>query len=123
MNGGMDWQAAQADIRALLWEWDPIGVADLAPDDEYDCMIAPLVALLSADADRPALASCLLHHLHSHFGLEPAHGQIEEIADRLVSWRQAATQTDPDVATVCPACGAGPEQATDAEHMLRSVCY
>lgn len=122
-NDGMEWQVAQAELREMLWEWDPIGVANLGPDDEYDCLIAPLVGLLSADADQPALASFLRHQLHSHFGLDPAHDEIESVAGRLVSWREAVAQADPDFPTVCPACGVGPEQATDPEHMLRSVCY
>ena len=30
----------QANLRYLLNQWDPIGVADLV-DDEYDCLLAP----------------------------------------------------------------------------------
>jgi hypothetical protein len=31
----------QAHPRYLLIQWDPIGAADLVPD-EYDCLLAPL---------------------------------------------------------------------------------
>jgi hypothetical protein len=34
-----------------------------------------------------------------------------------------ARPNDPDVPALCPACGAGPSQSTDPQHMLRSVCY
>jgi len=81
----------------MLWQWDPIGVAGLAPDDEYDCMILPLAGLLSADADQSALASFLRHQLHSNFGLDPVHDEIESVAGRLVNWRTAVAPTDPDV--------------------------
>ncbi|WP_406465500.1 hypothetical protein OHB07_32045 [Streptomyces sp. NBC_00111] len=38
-------------LRHLLDEWDPIGVADDV-QDEYDCMLAPLLQRLRAGVDR-----------------------------------------------------------------------
>lgn len=38
-------------LRQLLDEWDPIGVADDV-QDEYDCMLAPLLQRLRAGVDR-----------------------------------------------------------------------
>jgi hypothetical protein len=32
-------RAKQRDLRHLLNDWDPIGVADIAPSDEYDCFL------------------------------------------------------------------------------------
>ena len=48
----MNRTAPHAALRELLWEWDPIGVADCAPHDEYDCMIQPLLDRLAAGADQ-----------------------------------------------------------------------
>ncbi|KQW83713.1 hypothetical protein [Brevundimonas sp. Root1279] len=31
-------------VHAILWlEWDPIGVNDIAPDDEYDSYVGPVI--------------------------------------------------------------------------------
>jgi hypothetical protein len=124
-NGRMNWKAAHAGLRELLWDWDPLGVADLAPDDEYDCIIEPLLGRLNAGADQSAIGQFLRHELESHFGMDPAEDEIDSVVDRLVTWWAGAAPalTDPDAPTPCPACGAGPDQATDPEHMLHSVCY
>jgi hypothetical protein len=45
-------------LRRLLWEWDPIGVSDVAPDDEYDCLIPPLLDRLRRGADPDAPTPC-----------------------------------------------------------------
>jgi hypothetical protein len=39
----------EANLRYLLNEWDPIGVADVV-DDEYDCMLAPLMTRMLSGA-------------------------------------------------------------------------
>jgi hypothetical protein len=42
---------AQDNLRYLLNEWDPIGVADLV-QDEYDCLIGPILSRLTRGAER-----------------------------------------------------------------------
>jgi hypothetical protein len=59
---------AQENLRYLLNQWDPIGVADIVID-EYDCMIAPLVSMLSAGAGRAEIGEFLWYELDEHFGL------------------------------------------------------
>ena len=44
-----------SELRSLLNEWDPIGVADVAPD-EYDCLNGPLVLMLVEGASRDQIA-------------------------------------------------------------------
>jgi len=39
----------RANLRSLLNQWDPIGVADIV-DDEYDCLLAPLWQRLTGHA-------------------------------------------------------------------------
>jgi hypothetical protein len=82
----MDWTAAQRSLRQLIWQWDPIGVAEFAPDDEYDCMIGPLLSRLTAGADQSEVSEFLRHELQDHFGLDPAHQDVNSAADRLVAW-------------------------------------
>jgi hypothetical protein len=35
------WKARELELRALVWEWDPLELAD-APGDEYDCVVDDL---------------------------------------------------------------------------------
>lgn len=67
-------------IRAVLWEWDPIGVRHIGdgwPDDEYDDLLLPLLAAL---AERPAveeLADDLRSVLETDYGLPSPDGCTE----------------------------------------------
>ena len=72
-------------LRFLLDEWDPIGVAELS-QDEYDCMLAPLVERLQGGADRAEIGEFRWHELEDHFGLDPAFHGTDAMADRLVLW-------------------------------------
>jgi len=80
----------QANLRYLLNEWDPIGVADLAPD-EYDCLIAPLWARLSQGASRAEISELLWYDVEDHFGLDPQMCGVDQFADRLVAWAASWT--------------------------------
>lgn len=82
----VDFGHAQSDLRLILNEWDPIGVADLAPDDEYDCLIAPLLSKLLAGAGKAAIGEFLWHEVESHFGLDPRSPDTNSTADRIVAW-------------------------------------
>ena len=53
-----DVEHQQANLRYLLNQWDPIGVADLAAD-EYDSLIAPLWSRLSRGATRAEISEFL----------------------------------------------------------------
>lgn len=81
----MDPVDAQLNLRYLLNEWDPIGVADLV-EDEYDCLIAPLLSRLSAGAGRAEISEFLWYETEDHFGLNPGRLEIDRLANRLVAW-------------------------------------
>ncbi|MEU9186155.1 hypothetical protein AB0D14_16710 [Streptomyces sp. NPDC048484] len=72
------------DLRHLLNEWDPIGVADLAPD-EYDCLVVPILTRLRRGADRAELRQFLLQELTGHFGLSNPY-DVDGMTDRLTAW-------------------------------------
>lgn len=80
---------AQSDLRLILNEWDPIGVADFAPDDEYDCLISPLLSKLLAGEGKAAIGEFLWHEVEGHFGLDPRSLDIDGVAVRLVAWWSA----------------------------------
>jgi len=61
---------AQQDVRRLLLEWDPLGVGrNEHAQDEYDCMISPLLHLLYGEADETALVRLIMTEREDHFGL------------------------------------------------------
>lgn len=76
-------------IRDLLNAWDPIGVIDLV-QDEYDCLIAPILDQLDDGADASQLASFLRDQLEHHFGLDPRHtaAGIEAVAQGAIELRR-----------------------------------
>lgn len=78
-----------AALRDLLNAWDPIGVvADGGPQDEYDCLIAPMLDELSSGAGPAGLAAFLRRELDEHFGLSPEHvAGIEAVARRAAELR------------------------------------
>ncbi|MFJ7592050.1 hypothetical protein ACIQZO_32750 [Streptomyces sp. NPDC097617] len=72
-------------LRFLLNEWDPIGVADLV-QDEYDCLIGPLLGRLHRGASRAEVSEYLWIEAEEHFGLDPLGLGIDLTADKLVAW-------------------------------------
>ena len=80
-------------LQHLLNEWDPIGVADEV-QDEYDCMLAPLLQRLRGGADQEEICAFLRHELEEHFGLTPLPSEPEAIAARVISWWADAGKVD-----------------------------
>jgi hypothetical protein len=92
-----DWaRHAQQELRALLNEWDPIGVFDPAggdegsgPVDEYDCIRDPLLSHLLRGDDRNGIAEFLRDELTNHYGLEPWL-VTTNVIDRIFQWWESA---------------------------------
>ena len=75
------------DLRRLLNDWDLIGVRDFsAHDDEYDCLLGPLLTSLAAGADVDEIAAYLRQEIEGHFGLDPGHVDVDDFAGRAVTW-------------------------------------
>ncbi|WP_125776516.1 hypothetical protein [Antribacter gilvus] len=86
----MDHHIAQfAGVRALLLEWDAIGVADIS-HDEYDCMAGPLLRHLYDGRDAGFLRDVIVHERESHFRLSPDEDADRTLADALVAWWRGA---------------------------------
>lgn len=83
-------------LRAVLNEWDPIGVyrAPAAAEsampewsiDEYDCLRWPLVSRLRDGASRMELADFLQDELTHHFGLAGESSDDDPVLNRLQTW-------------------------------------
>ena|SRR5829696_609332 len=81
-------ERGQEELRALLYEWDPVGVSREPdwPADEYDELLEPLRDRLAAGAAAGELAVFLERHVQEHIGLEPDVDREERFAERLVAW-------------------------------------
>lgn len=86
--------STERDLRHLLNEWDPIGVADEVRD-EYDCMLAPLLGRLHGGADRTEVEEFLRHELEDHFGLDPSGLRPGAMAARVTAWWTSTTARPP----------------------------
>lgn len=75
---------SQANLRHLLNQWDPIGVADLV-DDEYDCLLAPLWHKLTHGATRASLSEYLWLEIQDHLGLDPERCEIDAFTEQLLA--------------------------------------
>ncbi|WP_121746161.1 hypothetical protein [Streptomyces sp. E2N166] len=89
--------SVENDLRHLLNEWDPIGVA-AEVQDEYDCMLPPVLQRLRGGANETEIGEFLRHELEEHFGLDPLGARPEAMALRVTAWWTAAGQADGDSA-------------------------
>ena len=80
-------QERSKQLRALLGEWDPIGVMHVPswPRDEYDCLIGPLLTLLQSGAGDDAVANYLRKEVVEHFGLSPT-DDFAAVARTVLAW-------------------------------------
>jgi hypothetical protein len=81
------------ELRSLLNEWDPIGVSGLGDaNDEYDCLLWPLMRMLEEDSSVEALAAYLTTELREHFGLDPSTRAAADFATRTKNWFESGWQ-------------------------------
>ena len=77
-------------LRELLNTWDPIGVVGGGgPQDEYDCLIAPMLDQMKGGTEPAELAAFLRSELEDHFGMDPEHhaAGIEAVSQAAVKLR------------------------------------
>jgi hypothetical protein len=86
------WKARELELRALMWEWDPVGLVG-APEDEYDCVVDELMSRLVARSSRDELVR-VLEGEAEHFGVSlGSPTDRTSFADRvLVWWARAPSQ-------------------------------
>ncbi|WP_307160980.1 hypothetical protein [Streptomyces rishiriensis] len=77
--------SVENDLRHLLNQWDPIGVADDV-QDEYDCMLAPMLQRLRGGANETVIGEFLRQEVEEHFGLDPLGARPEAMAIRVIAW-------------------------------------
>ncbi|WP_213283356.1 hypothetical protein [Cellulomonas hominis] len=82
-----DGKERMREMRALLMDWDALGVADVPEAaDEYDCMIGPLHGHLHRGGGARSLRDVIERERSDHFGLHPDTRADSALADALVEW-------------------------------------
>lgn len=57
-------------VDKILWEdWDPIGINDCGPKDEYSGYVPSIIKLLDEGADEHKIAKLLFHHANLNMGV------------------------------------------------------
>jgi hypothetical protein len=73
-------------IDDILWfDWDPIGVNDLAPRDEYQGYVPEIYNLKKSGADREEIANRLFKLATVHMGTNETFENCLEIADKIIN--------------------------------------
>lgn len=80
----MDHETLRAGLRRELLAWDPIGCSP--PEDEYDCLIAPLLKRLESGCNAEFITRFLDHEIQHHFGMNPEPCRTADFAQRLCAW-------------------------------------
>ena len=84
------------EIQRILWEeWDPIGVNDIAPDDEYDSYASRIFAMLGEGGSELEIAEYLRWAAIENMGLGGS-GRDDRIAEgaRLIARRIAVIREE-----------------------------
>jgi hypothetical protein len=76
----------QEAIRRILFnDWDPIGVKDIAPGDEYDSYIGGIYRLLVSGADEYKIIERLYHYQTAGMGLRSdSREELKSVAEKLM---------------------------------------
>jgi len=73
------------EIDSILWEdWDPIGVNDMAPRDEYQSYVPQILNMVMSDKTTNAIAERLYYIETVTMGLMGNKEKCEEIAEKIV---------------------------------------
>ena len=73
-------------IYDILWtDWDPIGVNDIAPSDEYQSYVPEIFGLLKSNADRNEIAKILYKLETENMGMESKIENCLTIADKILA--------------------------------------
>ncbi len=83
-------------VHAILWrDWDPIGVYDWGPDDEYDGYVWPIIGKVMRDETPEQIADYLDWASNEHMECPQPRAFNLEIASKLIATRSG--QTGPEL--------------------------
>lgn len=77
-------------VRQILWDdWDPIGVKDIAPEDEYDGYVWPVISKISRGETADQIADYLDRASNEHMGRPLPRDVNLALAVRLVALKSS----------------------------------
>ena len=76
----------QKELRMILNEWNFLAVAIAGPQDEYDCMLGPLLTLLHNGADENEVRDFIKKERKEHFGLPEESPSLEPTLQKIFTW-------------------------------------
>jgi hypothetical protein len=80
-------------VHEILWrEWDPIGVNEIGPDDEYDGYVRPIIGKVMSGETVEQIADYLDWAVGDHMGLSVIRCQSFEIAQKLCELRPSESE-------------------------------
>jgi hypothetical protein len=75
----------QESIRKILfYDWDPIGINDFGPDDEYDSYVGGIYRLLASGADEYKIIERLYQLETIGMGLNGNRERLKSVAEKLL---------------------------------------
>jgi hypothetical protein len=75
----------QESIREILfYDWDPIGINDCGPDDEYDSYVGGIYRLLASGADEYKIIERLYQIETNSMGLNGNREYLKSVAEKLI---------------------------------------
>jgi hypothetical protein len=81
--------------KILLHEWDPIGIGELGPQDEYDTYVDQVCAKLMHRAGRDELATYLWRAESEDMGMPGTREHIDNVVSHLLRIRDEIEQENP----------------------------
>jgi len=77
------------ELQKAVNDWDPVGLIELgAPEDEYECLVGPLMRMLQVGSRFEEIVRYLNQHIPEHFGVSKPEG-AHEFAEGIVRWFSA----------------------------------
>ncbi len=76
--------------KILMQDWDPIGVSDAGPEDEYDAYVGRVYVMLMDEESKEAINSYLWDIATQYMGCTPSPDlaeRCERVAEKLVGLR------------------------------------
>ncbi|ROQ39817.1 hypothetical protein EDF46_1452 [Frondihabitans sp. PhB188] len=79
--------ALELELAAILWAWDPVGVAPGRTDDgEYDDLVRPILIELGHGVRDTALAVKIAGAMSTDYGLAMREQQARGVAATITEW-------------------------------------
>lgn len=77
---------AQKELRKILNEWDFLALGKSENDDEYDCIMNPILSLLQKGTSKTTIQIFIQKELQDHFNTNIADDELKSLIDKISQW-------------------------------------